>query len=865
MAARPAPDHAGGGFRDLLLLGGGAALSAALGFVSLRILLTHLDQADYGRQSVFLAWGGFATVLLTWPVWSSLRLGAEEYDAEGRLEKTLGSLALLVGASAVVVAPAIWLCSGLLEASVGIPSAGLLLGFAGLAALAQLATALLRPRGLGGWITLVSGTTRLVFCVLLVLAADSLDLGRALFAAAISPLPVALFVLWVLRDVTARPRPDRVVMRRASAYGAPLLARFLGVTGLLYVDVLILRGMLGEAAAGSYDVAYRIAEQAVVFGVVLEVLPGPLLASAAARGRDLTRERYLRLGAPQVALMWGVAAALLVAVAEPVLVVLGAHTPEASAAVLQALAVAVAVRGAGLVERPVLQAQLLSRWPTVFCLLGLALNVILDVVLIHQGWGVLGPALGTLAGFSLEAVLRTAYLRRCFAGATWRVHLGAGVALGFYLAALAGLSSVALLGLWALTGVALLGLGRAAGLFPAETAELLDHVRLPGTVRRGLRRFYAAPARDPVPAPDLERTRLLLAITCLHPAGAERVVFEVATRLDPSRWQVLVVSLQSPDGDDGDVDRALRARGIPVVALRMAHKLDLLAAARLRGVARTFRPHLAHGHLFHASTAVRLLVPRPARRLSTLHVVERRRLPLRFALARRTAGRDDATTAVSTAVADFARARLGVRAPRVIYNGVELARFADAPGRAEARAVLELAPEATWIGAVGRLDPQKGFDVLLRALPEVPGAKLLIAGEGPERRRLEELVGQLGLRDRVRLLGHRSDVATVLAACDLFCMPSRWEGFGLALAEAMAVGLPCVASRIDSLPEVLGGAGVLVPVEDPAALGAALAALLADPARAAELGERAREQAQRFSVEAMVAGYEALYRELAPA
>jgi len=861
---RRAPDHAGGGFRDLLLLGGGAALSAALGFVSLRILLTHLSQADYGRQSVFLAWGGFATVLLTWPVWSSLRLGAEEFDREGRLGRTLGSLALLVVGSAAVLGPVVWLLGDALEASVGVPAAGLLFAFAGLAALAQLATALLRPVGLGGWLTLASGTTRLVVCLLLILGADALDLPRALFIAAVAPLPVVVFTLWVLRRSLAGPRPDPAVMRRAAEYGAPLLVSFLGVTGLLYVDVLILRGMLGEAAAGSYDVAYRIAEQAVVFGVVLEILPGPLLASAAARGLERTRERYLRVGAPQVALVWGFAAALLVALAEPVLVALGAHTPSESAAVLQALAVAVAVRGSGLVERPVLQAQLLSRWPTAFCLLGLALNVVLDVVLIQRGWGVLGPALGTLAGFALEALLRTAYLRGLFEGSTWRVHWGAGVALAFYGAALAGLGSLPLLGLWALGGVAVLRWGRTWGVFPAETAELLDHVRLPGVVRRVLLRFYTPREHDPVPAADPQRTRLLLAITTLHPAGAERVVFELATRLDPARWQVLVVSLQSPGGDDGAVDRELRARGIAVCALRMRHKLDLGALLRLRAVARAFQPHLAHAHLFHAAVAVRLLVGRPAQRMTTLHVVERRRLPLRFALARWTAGRDDATTCVSQAVADFAHVRLGISAARVVANGVDLARFQAAPAREAARDELGLDSQGPWIGALGRLDPQKGFDVLLRALPRVPAARLLIAGQGPDRGSLESLVAELGLVSRVRFLGQRSDTPRVLAACDVFCMPSRWEGFGLALAEAMAVGLPCVAARVDSLPEVLGDAGVLVPAEDPGALAEALADLLADAPRRVELGDRARERAQGFALEAMLRGYQALYHDLVP-
>jgi glycosyltransferase involved in cell wall biosynthesis len=271
---------------------------------------------------------------------------------------------------------------------------------------------------------------------------------------------------------------------------------------------------------------------------------------------------------------------------------------------------------------------------------------------------------------------------------------------------------------------------------------------------------------------------------------------------------------------------------------------------------------VAHAHLFHAATLVRLLVPRPARRVSSLHVVERRRLPLRFAVARWLAGRDDATTAVSDAVAEFAQSRLGVTAPRVVPNGVDLARFATLPDRAAARAALGLG-DGPLVGALGRLDRQKGFDVLLPALVELEGVSLALAGAGPEREALEAQARTLGIADRVRFLGLLDDVRPLLAACDVFCMPSRWEGFGLALAEAMACGLPCVASRIDSLPEVLGDAGVLVPVEDPRALAQAVDALLADPDGARALGEAARARAQRYAVESMVAGYAAIYAEVA--
>lgn len=370
--------------------------------------------------------------------------------------------------------------------------------------------------------------------------------------------------------------------------------------------------------------------------------------------------------------------------------------------------------------------------------------------------------------------------------------------------------------------------------------------------------------------------RVLLLTTELHPAGAERVVFELATRLPRERWAVTVASLRSPGGSDGAVADALLAARVDVRPLRLRGKLDLRGALRLRRLLRALRPALVHAHLFHGNLAARLLAPSAgARVISTIHVVERRRLPARPLLERLLATRDDATVCVSQAVRRHAAAALGARSDRlrVIENGIDLARFAPPsdPDRArrEARAALALPPDAPIVGAVGRLDRQKGLDVLIEAFarlaPAHPQALLALAGAGPEEGALRALARARGLEARVRLLGHQRDVPAVLAALDVFCMPSRWEGFGLALAEALACGKPAVASAVDSLPEVLGEAGLLVPPEQPAALADALGSLLTDPTRRAALTRAARARAERFSVERMVAAYDALYGEvLAP-
>ncbi|MDB5374226.1 MAG: glycosyl transferase [Belnapia sp.] len=146
--------------------------------------------------------------------------------------------------------------------------------------------------------------------------------------------------------------------------------------------------------------------------------------------------------------------------------------------------------------------------------------------------------------------------------------------------------------------------------------------------------------------------------------------------------------------------------------------------------------------------------------------------------------------------------------------------------------------------ALGRLHRNKGFDVLLRALALLPGARLALGGEGPERRALEALAASLGVADRVDFLGWRQDTGALLAACDIFVCSSRHEPLGNIILEAWSAARPVVAAAAQGPAELIrpGGTGLLVPKEDPAALAAAIAGLLADPGRAAVLAAAGRAE-----------------------
>ena len=190
-----------------------------------------------------------------------------------------------------------------------------------------------------------------------------------------------------------------------------------------------------------------------------------------------------------------------------------------------------------------------------------------------------------------------------------------------------------------------------------------------------------------------------------------------------------------------------------------------------------------------------------------------------------------------------------------IHNGVP-----DAPPPPDPR------PQpAPVVGAVGRLERQKGFDILIRALEQVEGATLLVVGDGTERADLEELARGVGVADRVVWSGWRDDARDLFSSCDVLAFPSRFEGFPLAVLEALLARSAVVAADVGSVAEVVrdGETGLLVPPEDPGAVAEAIRRLLADEGLRRRLGEAGRRLVlERFTAAHMTRAFEALYREL---
>jgi glycosyltransferase involved in cell wall biosynthesis len=228
-------------------------------------------------------------------------------------------------------------------------------------------------------------------------------------------------------------------------------------------------------------------------------------------------------------------------------------------------------------------------------------------------------------------------------------------------------------------------------------------------------------------------------------------------------------------------------------------------------------------------------------------------------LKKLTALRTTAHVAVGERTAREVEAIIGLRRGRVgtIHNGVPDVPLPQRRRRADG---------ALRIGAVGRLAPQKGFDILLRALPLVPAAELVLVGGGEEHAGLHDLAKTIGVLDRVSFLGWVDEPRRLLPSFDVFVLPSRFEGFPLAVLEAQLARVPVIAADVGSVPEAVvdGQTGVLVPATDPAALATALKGLASDPERRRRLGDAGRALVlERYTAAHMARRFEQLYQQVA--
>lgn len=370
---------------------------------------------------------------------------------------------------------------------------------------------------------------------------------------------------------------------------------------------------------------------------------------------------------------------------------------------------------------------------------------------------------------------------------------------------------------------------------------------------------------------------VMIVVPCFGYGGLEQVVLHLARGLDRRAFRPSVCSLLAPDAallDD------LRSTGVACHVLDKGAGVNPVLPLRLARLMRREGIRLVNAHDVGAT-----LYAAPAARLagagSVVHVEHSQILAKR---SRRWAFRallrdwTDFSVTVSRDLERHFVERLGIDPARVLTvpNAVDTARFAAPAGAREAaRAALGIAPGDFVVGSIGRLTEQKGYEHLLRALPAIlsarPAARLVITGDGELRGGLEALARSLGVAGRVAFTGIRRDVPAMLAAFDVFALPSLWEGQPITLMEAMAAGKAIVATDVGDNAEILGAApatgrfaagdrGLVTPAGDPAVLAAAIGRLAEDASLARSLGERAAAHARReFDVGAMVARYESVF------
>jgi sugar transferase (PEP-CTERM/EpsH1 system associated) len=375
----------------------------------------------------------------------------------------------------------------------------------------------------------------------------------------------------------------------------------------------------------------------------------------------------------------------------------------------------------------------------------------------------------------------------------------------------------------------------------------------------------ARAARANTPA----RTHVAQVVRSLDTGGQEVMVARLVERLDPAHFRSTVISLQG----GGWLADQLASRGMSVLCLNAPEAWSPATIGRVAEILRRERVDVVHCHnrkaVLYGGLAT-FLAPH-SRLVYTKHGASHWDGGPTALLGRLVMRRSRAIVAVSQ---DIERGVLdGNWADRnrlhTVLNGVDLTQFHARTDRASVRQAVGIPPQARVVGTVARLSPEKDQASLLAAFakvaPAMPEARLVLVGGGPLRAALEAQARELRITERTHFLGERQDVAELLGAMDVFCLPSLTEGTSLTLLEAMATGLPVVATSVGGTPEVVaaGASGLLVEPGRPDLLADALQQVLHSESLAARFGEAGREIVRaRYSMQSMVERYAGIYQRV---
>ncbi len=338
--------------------------------------------------------------------------------------------------------------------------------------------------------------------------------------------------------------------------------------------------------------------------------------------------------------------------------------------------------------------------------------------------------------------------------------------------------------------------------------------------------------------------------------GPEKTILNGPRFLDRHGYRTVCAYLHPPNDPGFEVlRRRAESLGATLVSVPDRGPFDLSVVRRLVQLCRDENVAVWHGHDYK-SNALGLWVRRswPMRMVSTVHgwVDRHWKAPLYDAIDRWALKRYDRVICVSADLRDACR-KCGVSEERLrlIENGIDVDGFQRRRPQALARRALGWPTDGLWLGAIGRLSEEKGFDVLIEAVGRLrlqfPEVRLVIAGEGPRRAALEEQIRRSGLGECVQLLGFCEDVLSVLEALDVFVLSSRREGLPNVVLEAMSAEVPVVATRVAGVPSAITDevSGLLTPPEDVTLLSAAIGRCLGDVGLRARLAAAGRDAVVR--------------------
>jgi L-malate glycosyltransferase len=365
------------------------------------------------------------------------------------------------------------------------------------------------------------------------------------------------------------------------------------------------------------------------------------------------------------------------------------------------------------------------------------------------------------------------------------------------------------------------------------------------------------------------RPRVMHVVLTLCPGGTEGLVVEMCRRLPP-RFDVTVCCLD----DDGAWAAGLRARGVEVIALNRAPGFRPEIGRRIAQIAEARGVSVLHCHQY-SPFVYGWIAARWNRRLKVVYTEHGRLSDAPPSLKRRLVNpllsRFPGTiVAVSHELRAYMIAsRFPAARVEVVHNGITPGVPASGLDRVVARRNLGLDGDPVTFMTVARLDPVKDLRTMLDAFSIVrgamPDARLVIVGDGPERDALQGRAAAPDLAGAVRFAGYRGDVRSLLPAADVYVSSSISEGVSITILEAMAAGIPVVATAVGGTPEVLvgGTGGALVPSRHPDALAASMLAFAADPRRRDEAGAAGRQRLRdHFTVDRMIDDYAGMYQRL---